>query len=200
MGLKAQKIKTKIGALDTVEIESGSAKYENWIWRPRYCRKRECKIWKLDPNTDLGAQNMKTGPGTLGTPNMGMKAQNMKTEIGALDTVENECGSAKYENWIWRPRYCRKRVRERKIWKLDPAPSVPPKTGTGEQNMKIEPDTLGTAEHGFGNEKHKNWTRRPRYHRKRLRKRKTWKLDTDPSIPPKSEWGVQNMKIRPRHP
>jgi hypothetical protein len=46
--------------------------------------------------------------------------------------------------------------------------SVPPKMGLGEQNMKTEPDTLGTAENGSESAKHENWTRRSRYCRKRV--------------------------------
>jgi hypothetical protein len=48
------------------------------------------------PKTCMGAQNVKTGPDTLGT-------------------AENKSGRAKDENEIQRPRYRRKHVWERKI-------------------------------------------------------------------------------------
>jgi hypothetical protein len=41
-------------------------------------------------------------------------AQNLKTVADKLGTVENESGSAKYENGNRHPWYRRKRVRERK--------------------------------------------------------------------------------------
>jgi hypothetical protein len=37
---------------------------------------------------------------------------------------------------------------------------------TGTQNMKTGPDALGTDKNKYGDAKHKNETRRPRYHRK----------------------------------
>jgi hypothetical protein len=45
---------------------------------------------------------------------MSLKAQNMKTSLDALATAEKESGSVKLENGSRRPRYRRKRVRERK--------------------------------------------------------------------------------------
>jgi hypothetical protein len=39
--------------------------------------------------------------------------------------------------------------------------------------MKTGADALGTAENECGNAKHENGTRHPRYHRKRVRERKT---------------------------
>jgi hypothetical protein len=88
----------------------------------------------VQPKMSMGAQNMKTGPNALATaekrvwvrktlkrdptPSLPSKmspgTQNMKTEPNALGTAENKFGSAKHENGIGRPRYCRKRVRERK--------------------------------------------------------------------------------------
>jgi hypothetical protein len=57
--------------------------------------------------------------------------------------------------------------------KMNPTPSVPPKTSHGGQNMKTGPDLLGTVENKSGSAKHENGTRRPRYHRKRVRERKS---------------------------
>jgi hypothetical protein len=70
----------------------------------------------------------------------------MKTGPDALGTAENESGIAKHENGTRRPRNPRKRVQERKTWKQDPTPSVPPKMSPGAQIMKTGPDALGTAE------------------------------------------------------
>jgi hypothetical protein len=64
----------------------------------------------------------------------------------ALRTAENKSGSAKHENMSIRPWYRRKRVRERKAWKLDLTPSEEPKMSSGAQNMKTGPDAVGTAE------------------------------------------------------
>jgi hypothetical protein len=47
------------------------------------------------------------------------------------------------------------------------------KNRSGAQNMKPGHDALGTAENEFGSAKHENGTRRRRYHRKRVRERKT---------------------------
>jgi hypothetical protein len=101
--LSAQNMKMGNDAPDTTENESGRAKHENGIRRTRY---RQTRVWarkigKRDPTplvpskTSLGAQNMKKGTDALGT-------------------VENESRSAKHENGNRRPRYSRKRVRERK--------------------------------------------------------------------------------------
>jgi hypothetical protein len=59
--------------------------------------------------------------------------------------------------------------------------------------MKTEPGALDIAENEFGSAKHENWTRRSRYSRKRVRERKTLKLDSVPSKPPKIGPGVQIM-------
>jgi hypothetical protein len=64
-------------------------------------------------------------------------------------------------------------------------PSVPPKTSTGTQNMKMGPDTLEIAENESGSAKHEKGTRRPGFRRKRVRARKTLKRDLTPSVPPK---------------
>jgi hypothetical protein len=52
------------------------------------------------------------------TPSVLMKmsqgAQNMNTGPDALYTAENESGRAKHEIGSRRPRYCQKRIRERK--------------------------------------------------------------------------------------
>jgi hypothetical protein len=41
-----------------------------------------------------------------------------------------------------------KRIRKRKTWKLDPAPSVSPKMDPKTQNLKIRLDALSDAENG----------------------------------------------------
>jgi hypothetical protein len=81
----------------------------------------------LPPETSLVAQNMKTGPDALGS-------------------APNGSGSAKHEYGTRLLRYRPKRVRERKIKKMDLAPSVPPNTGPGAQKMKTGTDARGTAE------------------------------------------------------
>jgi hypothetical protein len=83
-------MKTGLGALGTAENESWSAKHEN----DNGHAKRD-PTHSLPPKTSPGAQNLKTGPDAHGT-------------------TENESGSAKHENVTGRPRYRRKRVRERK--------------------------------------------------------------------------------------
>jgi hypothetical protein len=164
-----------------------------------------------------GAQNKKTRPDAPGTaknksgsaknekqdltpfspPKMIMGAQNMKTRPDAFGTAENESEHAKHENGTRHPRYRRKRLLERKTWKRDPTPSVPPKMSLGTQNMKTGPDALGTVENESGHTKHENETRRPRYCLKWVRKRKTWKRDPTPSLPSKMSPGAQNMKTGP---
>jgi hypothetical protein len=64
---------------------------------------------------------MKKGPDALGTAEneygcakTSPRAQNMKTGPEALGTDENEYGREKHDNGTRRPRYRRKRVRERK--------------------------------------------------------------------------------------
>jgi hypothetical protein len=140
-------MKTGPDSLGTAQNESGSAKHENGTLRPRYHRKRvgERKTLKRDTSPSVPS---KTSP----------EVQNMKTEHDALGTAENESGSAKNENGTLRPRYRRKRVRVRKALKRDTSPSVPPKTSPGAQNMKMEPDALGTAKNEFGSENHENGT------------------------------------------
>jgi hypothetical protein len=58
---------------------------------------------------------MKTGRDALVIAEMEFGSAKMKTGPDALDTAENNSGSAKHENGTRRPRYRRKRVRERKI-------------------------------------------------------------------------------------
>jgi hypothetical protein len=94
--------------------------------------------------TSRGAQNVKTGPDSLGT-------------------TENESGSAKHENGTLRPPRLRKCARDRKTWKRVPWPQAPPKTITVAQNMKTGLDALGTAQNDKVSAKHENGTRRPRY-------------------------------------
>jgi hypothetical protein len=121
-------------------------------------------------------------------------AQNMKTGPDALETAENVLGSAKYKNETRRPRYRRKWVREREIWKTDLTPSVSSKMSSGAQNMKTRLDALGTDENESGRAKHENGNRRTLHHQKRVRARKTWKRDRTPSVPSKTSSGAQNMK------
>jgi hypothetical protein len=121
----------------------------------------------------------------------------MKTGPDALGTSENELRSAKHEKGTRCPRYRRKRVRERKTRKWDPTPPILSKMSPGAQNMKTGHDALGTVEKEFGRAKHENQTRGTRYHRKRVKERKTWKQDPTHSVPPKMSPGEQNMKTGP---
>jgi hypothetical protein len=57
------------------------------------------------------------------------------------------------------------------------------KTSPAPQNKKTRPDALGTAENESGRAKNEIGTRRPRYRRKRVRTRKTIKLDLMPCGP-----------------
>jgi hypothetical protein len=191
--------------LDTVENESGSAKHENGTQPPRYRRKWVWvrKTCKRDPTSSvpskmsLGAQNLKTGLGALGTVKTSLVVQNMKTGPDALGTAQNGFGSTKYETVTRRPRYRPKWIRECKTCKRDPTPSKPSKTSPGVQNMQTRPDVLGTIENESGSAKHENRTRRPRYNRKWVWERKIWKRDLTPSVPPQMIPGEQNMKTGP---
>jgi hypothetical protein len=60
--------------------------------------------------------------------------------------------------------------------------------------MKTRTNTLGIAGHESERAKHENRTLRPRYRRKRVPARKTWKRDPSPSRQPKTCFGAQNMK------
>jgi hypothetical protein len=82
-----------------------------------------------------------------------MGTQNMKTGADALGIAEIEFKSTKHKNGTRPPWYSRKRVWERKTWKRDLTPSVPPKMSTGSQNMKTGPDALATTENMFGSTK-----------------------------------------------
>jgi hypothetical protein len=114
-------------ALGIAENESGRAKREKGTRRPRYRRKRvrarktrnRDPTPSVPPKMSLGAQNMTTGPDAHGTP-------------------KNMSGSGKHEKGTRRPRYPQKHVRERKIWKLDRTPLIPPKMSPVAQNMKNE--------------------------------------------------------------
>jgi hypothetical protein len=77
------------------------------------------------------------------------------------------------------------------------APSVPPKTSSGAQNMKTGPDALGITENESENAKHENGTRRPRYRLKRVRMRKTLQWDPTLSVQPKMSAGGKNIKTGP---
>jgi hypothetical protein len=100
-------------------------------------------------------------------------AENMKMKPDALGNAENESGSAKHDNENRRPRYRRKRVRERKTLKRDSMPSVSPKTCPGAKNIKTGSDALGTAENESGSAKQEKGNRRPQYPQKHVRERKT---------------------------
>jgi hypothetical protein len=65
----------------------------------------------------------------------------------------------------------------------------------GAQNMKTEPDALGTAGKDSGSVKYENGTRHPRYRRKCVRACK--KGNPTPSVMPKMCPGAQNMKTGP---
>jgi hypothetical protein len=151
----AQNIKTGTDALSTAENESGRAKHENGIRRTRHRRKlvRERNSWKRDPTP---SEPPKISPG----------AQNMKTGPDALGASENESGRAKHENGTRRTWHRRKQIRKRKILKRDPTHSTSPKMSRGAQNMKKEPDALGTAEKESRSAKHENGIRCRRYCRK----------------------------------
>jgi hypothetical protein len=60
--------------------------------------------------------------------------------------------------------------------------------------MKLRPDALETVENEYGDAKHENGTRRPRYRGKRVRERMAWKRDPTPSEYPKMSTRTQNMK------
>jgi hypothetical protein len=96
-------MKTGLDARGTAEDESGRAKHENGTRHPRYARKR---VWERKTG--------KREPTHLVPPKKSPGAQIIKTGPDALGTAENESGSAKHENGTLRPRYRRKRVRERK--------------------------------------------------------------------------------------
>jgi hypothetical protein len=57
---------------------------------------------------------MKTGPDALGTAKTWPGAKNMEKGPDTLGTAEKESESAKHEKGTRRPRYRRKRIRERK--------------------------------------------------------------------------------------
>jgi hypothetical protein len=154
---------------------------------------RKTRIWDLTP---------------LIPPKTSPRAQNVKMGLDALGTAENESRSAKHENGIWRPRYRRNRVRERRTWKRDPTPSVPAKTSPGAQNVKMGPYALRTAENEsrstkpengtrrtrhrqkrVGSTKHGNMTQRSRYRRKWVRERKRRTQDPDAPGIAENEFG-----------
>jgi hypothetical protein len=157
-------MKKRPNALGSARNGSRRAKHENGTRRPRYCQKRvrKRKTWKRDPSPSV-------------PPTMSLEAQNLKTGPGALGTVENTSASPKHE----------KRVL---------TPSVPLKTSPGAKNIKTGPDTLVTAKNESASAKHENWTRHPRYGRKRVRQRKKRKRYPTPSIPLKTSPGAQNIK------
>jgi hypothetical protein len=96
-------MKTGHDALGTAENESGRVKHQNGTGRPRYRRKR---VW--------GRKAAKRDPTPPKTPKMSPGAQNKNAGPDAPGTAEKGSGSANHENETRRPRYRRKRVRERK--------------------------------------------------------------------------------------
>jgi hypothetical protein len=131
-----QNVSTGPDTLGTAENESGSAKRD---YTP-----------SVPSKTSSGTQNKKTGPDASNTAENESGTQNVKTGPDDLGNAENESGSAKNENRTRRPRYHRKRVRERKTRKRNSTPSVPRKTSLGAHNMKMGPDALSTAENEYG--------------------------------------------------
>jgi hypothetical protein len=117
-------MKTGPDAVCTAKNESGRAKHEKGTQGPRYRR-------KLGRESKTSAENMKTG-------------------LNALENAENECGRAKHENETRHPRYRRKRVLGSKTLKRETTHSIPLKTSSDVQNMKMGPDALGTAENVSG--------------------------------------------------
>jgi hypothetical protein len=105
---------------------------------------------------------MKTRPDAFVSAENDSGRAKQENETDALGTAENESGHTKHENVTRRPRYGRKRVRERATLKRDPTPSVWLKMSPGMQNMKTVPDALGTAENESERAKHENRTRRPK--------------------------------------
>jgi hypothetical protein len=141
MSSGAQNMKTRVDTHSTAENEFGSANHENGRLRPPHRQKhvmvrkksKRDRTPSVPPKTSLSAQNMKSGPDALGTAENeygdakhengpdtlctaenGPRSEIMKTGPDAVDTAENEFGRAKQENGSRRPRYRRKRVRERK--------------------------------------------------------------------------------------
>jgi hypothetical protein len=168
----------------------------------------------VPPKTSTGAQNIKIGPEALGTAENETRspkhekgadtigtaetiqgAQKKKTGLDALGTAENMSESAKRENGTRHPRYRWKRVQERKKWKWDWTPKVPPKMSPGAENLKKGGNAIGIVENEFRSAKHEIGTWHPQYHRKWVRERKTWNRDPTPSIPPKISPVAQNMKM-----
>jgi hypothetical protein len=74
---------------------------------------------------------------------------------------------------------------------------APSKKPPRAQNMKTGHDVLGNFENDSGSAKHENGTRHPRFHQTRVRERKTWLLDSTPSVQPKMSHGAQNMQTKP---
>jgi hypothetical protein len=104
---------------------------------------------------------MKMRPDALGTAGNDFGSAKHENGTRALRTVENVSRSAICENGTRIPRYRQKLVPARKTLKRDPTHSAPSKTCPGEQNMKAEPDALGTVEDESRRAKLENGTRRP---------------------------------------
>jgi hypothetical protein len=89
----------------------------------------------------------------------------MKMGPDALGTVENESGSAKYDNGSWGVDA---------IGTVENASGRPPTAEKVSGRAKHENIfAVGTAENEFGRAKHENRRRRHRYRQKRVRERKT---------------------------
>jgi hypothetical protein len=203
-------MKSGPGTFSTVQIESESAIRENWTRRTSYHRKwvRKRKIWKkwtmlpqYRPKWVWESKTLELDPTPLALPKMSQEAQNMKNRLDAVGTVQNEFGSTKRENSTC-PSVQPKSVMECKRWKLDLTLSLLPKTSPKAQNMKMTSDALSTSKNEFGSAKHDKWTSRPWYRPKRVRERKTWKLNLMPLVPSKNESGntkYENWTRRPRY-
>jgi hypothetical protein len=76
----------------------------------------------------------------------------------ALGPVMGGTEGAGYRYHVWRSRTHFGRQRGSAVSKI----------GSGAQNLKTRPDTLGTAENESGSAKYENKTRHPRYRRKRV--------------------------------
>jgi hypothetical protein len=103
----------------------------------------------------------------------------MKTGLDTIGNTENEFGRRKRDQMPSVPPKMSPSAQNMKTG-LDAHGT--PKMSSGAQNMKTGPDALSTAENESGSLKHENGTRRPRYHEKLVRERKTWKREPTPSV------------------
>jgi hypothetical protein len=83
---------------------------------------------------------------------------------------------------------------------MDRTPSVPLKMSPDAQNMKMGPDSLGTAEKEFVRVKYEIGSQRPRYRRKRIWALKTLKWEPTATVPQKTIPGAPKHEIETRRP